>query len=171
MRDSKNPCSQKCKVSFQTRLHPPGSSWYSKHEDSVCISPRHCLFPSVSREVYVFPFSFCNSFLREASDNSTQPIKVNALEGALVEAFSNGFPGSTTAHQGAQNVCFCKHEMRLKQSRAWLRAWCVAQKFLCVLAFSRITLRSSQGRRIVRVLVAENRENNGDVWTSNWASA
>ena len=46
-----------------------------------------------------FRFSSCNSFPRE---------KVNALEGALVEAFSNGFPGRTTAHQGAQmcvSVC------------------------------------------------------------------
>ena len=49
-----------------------------------------------------FRFSICNSFPREASDDVTQSMKVNALEGALVEAFSNGFPGRTTAHQGAQ---------------------------------------------------------------------
>ena len=47
-------------------------------------------------------FSFCNSFPREASDDLTQPMKVNALEGALVESLSNRFPSPTTAHQCAQ---------------------------------------------------------------------
>ena len=47
-------------------------------------------------------FSFCNCFPREARDDLTQPTKLNALEGALVEAFSNRFPIRTTAHQCAQ---------------------------------------------------------------------
>ena len=95
-------------------------------------------------KVMSFRFSFCNSILREASDDLTQPMMVNALEGALVEAFSNRFPSRSTAHQYAQMSVYV---MRLRQSRTWLLdcgACCVDVHDECFLALSRITLKSAR---------------------------
>ena len=76
-------------------------------------------------------FSFCNSFPREAGDDLTQPMKVNALEGAWVEAFSNRFPGRTTAHQCAQmSVSVSTQCGRGNQALSSQTARCVSQEFL-----------------------------------------
>ena len=40
-----------------------------------------------------------NSFTREARNNVAKPMKVNALEGALVEAFSDKFPRFAAVRQ------------------------------------------------------------------------
>ena len=49
----------------------------------------HCRFPSETREVQVFLIHVQQFFSREAIDDLTQPVKVNPLEGALLEAFSD----------------------------------------------------------------------------------
>ena len=49
-----------------------------------------------------FCLSFCNIFPREARNELAQPMEVNALEGALVEAVSDRFPRFTAVHQCAQ---------------------------------------------------------------------
>ena len=42
------------------------------------------------------------SRVKLAIDDLTQPMKVNALEGALVEEFPDRFPSFTTVHQCTQ---------------------------------------------------------------------
>ena len=74
-------------------------------------------------------FSFCNSFPREASDDLTQSMIVNALEGALVEAFSNKFPSRTTTHQCAQMSVVASSQCGGgNQELTSEVAWCVAQE-------------------------------------------
>ena len=46
--------------------------------------------------------SLYNSFSREAGDDLTQPMKVNALERALVEALADMFPRFIAVHQCAR---------------------------------------------------------------------
>ena len=67
-----------------------------------------------------FRFAFSNSLPREASNtNLAQPMKVNGLEGAMVEAFPDKFPSFTTVHQRAQVSVSVGTSSGLKQSRAW----------------------------------------------------
>ena len=56
--------------------------------------------------VVIFLFPLCNSFSCEARNNLAQSMKVNALEGAMVEDPSGGFSCFTALHQYAQVSVF-----------------------------------------------------------------
>ena len=103
-------------------------------------------------------FSFCNSFPREASDDLTQPMKVNALERAFVEAFSNKFRSRTTAQQCAQmSVSVSTQCGRGNQELSSQTAQCVSQEFLMSqfpIFLNNYLEVSQSGKRFVGVLVA-----------------
>ena len=66
------------------------------------------------RKVMCCRISFCNSFSREARDDLTQPMKVNALEGAWSRFQSPSIfqqvPKPRNSASLCPNVCFCKHD-------------------------------------------------------------
>ena len=97
-------------------------------------------------------------------------MKVNALEEELVQAFSNRFRSSTTAHQCAQmSVSVSTQCGRGNQEAGSQTARCVSQEFLASLFssfFSNYLEVSRSGKRFVGVLVAvtdlfENSAENG----------
>ena len=79
-------------------------SWSARREDQACTSPRRCLFPSVSKGGYIIFFSLCKSFSCETRNNLAQPMKVNALEGAVGRSF---FPTGSHASQQCISVPRC----------------------------------------------------------------
>ena len=74
---------------------------------SDCVKTEHRLLGASGakslrpREVY-FSFSVSSSFSCEARNNLGQPMKIDALEGALVKAFSDRVPRFTAVHQRTQ---------------------------------------------------------------------
>ena len=102
-------------------------------------------------------FSFCNSFPREAGDDMTL-MKVNALEGALVETFPDKFPGLATVHQRAPvSVSASTQCGRGNQELSNGTFWCVSQEFLMrlfpIFFFHYVQVKPS-GKRFVGILVA-----------------
>ena len=110
------------------------------------------------RKIVYSSFSFCNSFPREACNNLAQPMKVNTLERALVEAFSNRFPSRATAHQCTRmSVSVSSQSGGSNQELDTQAVWCVAQELVMRLLSALLNdyhLDVSQGgKRLVGTLV------------------
>ena len=80
----------------QRLLDMPGAKTKSALRQGVVF------FRLCPREVTYFCFSLCNSFLSETRKNLAQSMKVSAIEGALVEAFTDRFPRFAAVHQRTQ---------------------------------------------------------------------